>query len=206
MLPHEEENRSGARRGGALVVRGDESAPAPQGPPARRHGSRGTVDSWMLGFDGAKMDLSYLKPSFLYPKSPTPEFSLKKLTSEYNAGQGTAVDPSSGVGQSLGAGRLQGAAGAEQLSTAAAAQGVGQAHQEGQWQDDLFQSGSSGVRHAHGQSGAAGAANCDGISCEALHVAAIARVAEALKTGAVTDEWARGQYLFHKPPSPHLCS
>ena len=34
VLPHEEENRSGARRGGALAVRGDESAPPPGAPRA----------------------------------------------------------------------------------------------------------------------------------------------------------------------------
>ena len=40
----------------------------------------------------SKLDLSYIRPQFLYPLNPPGQFSLNGLTSAYNLEQGADVD------------------------------------------------------------------------------------------------------------------
>ena len=40
----------------------------------------------------SKLDLSYIRPQFLYPLNPSGQFSLNALTSQFNQEQGTVVD------------------------------------------------------------------------------------------------------------------
>ena len=40
----------------------------------------------------SKLDLSYIRPQFLYPLNPPGQFSLNALTSQFNQEQGNVVD------------------------------------------------------------------------------------------------------------------